>query len=182
MKCYVESCLEPAVFHITEMINEIPDECHVCHNHVEEYFGGIEEFKNQYREHMPQLGAMAHPLSARPDRGGRAGHAGLEVSKRQHKQEPTPIPIPQLVAWISGCFGILSDNKAEEVILPLIEQLRVEASSIRLTAALVLGEVGRGNNEVIAALQKALIDSNEQVREAAYWALEKQRRQAPKDP
>jgi HEAT repeat protein len=70
----------------------------------------------------------------------------------------------------------LSEKKAEEVIQPLIDQLNVEAPSIRLTAALVLGEVGRGRSEVIAALQKALVDSNEQVREAACWALEKQQR------
>ena len=149
MKCCIGSCQEPAVIHITEVINDIPEECHTCQIHAEQYFGGVEEFKKQYWEH---------------------------VHKHQHKHEPKPIAISELVAWISGCFGILSEKKAEEVIQPLIDQLNVEAPSIRLTAALVLGEVGRGRSEVIAALQKALVDSNEQVREAACWALEKQQR------
>jgi hypothetical protein len=150
MQCQGEGCQEPAVTHVTEIIGGEPTHLHLCQRHTDEYQARDAPLPDHLHK-AAAIGGCRKPVAAADS-------------------------VPSLIRWAVKCYGGLT---AEEAIPQLVGLLGDENAGVRWAAVVTLGRIGRGSAAAAAGLRAALSDGDDEVREAATWALSQVERTPP---
>ena len=110
-----------------------------------------------------------YPLIARSDHGPHAGPlAGPDAAQDRLETDAVLILTPQF----NACLGIRLMQASPEVVDELYEALqKASSTTIRLEAARLLGQIGRGDSATVDVLLSGLLDEDDEVRSACAQAL-----------
>jgi hypothetical protein len=145
MKC--DLCENPATVHTTDLNGESHSERHLCHGHALEQ----------------QLGCASPPFSLTEIDTEAQERLGTVLAEGGTADDPAH--------WFRSTWS--SVNFSVAAVDGLVKLLRDEDPCLRYYAAQWIGQIGPAAKDAVPALEEALQDENEHVRDAAGSALDK---------